>query len=569
MFNRASNARRSANFVSSGANYNRHFRQQSSISTNDVLIDSLNIRSIIYYVCIFIVSIQTFLTLRLFLSNNNFAQNPYDTVHHNRNKNTVATPTANIHAHDQDDDEDDANIDLDDPLAAINAQIEGEGGGGELSNDKVETIGSNTNTNANTNKKAHQNNQFSYGNVHFNPSLTESQNNINFINVSDPLSNVQGCKRYTYMQLTDGSFDYLYGILAIHGALLRIQSKYSHNVMLMANGVPQEQIDLLHYMGIGTYYIDSSSMDPYLTDCIPCWNVTFYKMFIWNMTQFDKVLYLDTDVGIMSGNRINNDGFDGLLENYPTPAAVSDRANQIELNGGILLVEPDSHLFSKLLKYLANVRNPVTLRDKKKIFDVDPWNCEWRDYAGDQGFINSFFRDFGDSNPKTDSMGINGKYGGDDVSKDSEQINGIKYDTGFEFGPFYNIHYRYGILTSRFSNPHQWYFLQHRPYMIKGVHFTVYKPWHRDGKNRLRQILSNMERTHQKDSKNDRVVYTDEMMTRFWVRYWLDVRIALKKCGDYCKKHFPQFEIPGDVDKWLKLRPVPFLENEDVVHFHV
>ena len=74
-----------------------------------------------------------------------------------------------------------------------------------------------------------------------------------------------GCK-YGIIQLTDGSLDYLYGILSIHGALIRTKSKYikNHKIMLMKS-VPQEQIDLFHKLGIGTINVNTEAMDPYLT----------------------------------------------------------------------------------------------------------------------------------------------------------------------------------------------------------------------------------------------------------------------------------------------------------------
>ena len=346
-----------------------------------------------------------------------------------------------------------------------------------------------------------------------------------------PVNDIDGGQEqclYTYMQLTDGTFDYLYGILAIHGALIRAKSRYSHNIMLMPD-VPQSQIDLFHHLGIGMYHIDGGQMDPFLTECDHCWTVTFYKLFIFNMTSFDKILYLDTDVGIM-----HYAGIDEVFA-HPTPSAVSDRGgNHFELNGGVLLVEPDRKLFHQLLAFMPRVRNAKQLEEEAKAQGIPPpvmdnWNSEYRDNCGDQGFINAFFN----SN-----------------------------ETGY--GPFYALHYRYGLLTSSFSNEWQRYLLQHRPYILKNVHFTVYKPWHQDGRNRFRQITSNIGKHA---GRGQQAGYQDELLNRFFVRYWMDIQIALQKCGDYCKRHFPQFEIPDDVDKFLKVRPEPFTCFEEQVEF--
>eukprot|EP01084_Bolivina_argentea_P035182 65259_1 len=355
----------------------------------------------------------------------------------------------------------------------------------------------------------------------------EDRIGLTYIPVNGDQDTIVDCL-YTYMQLTDGSPLYLYGILAIHGALIRTKSKYSHNVMLMSN-VSESQIKLFHHLGIGTYTIDGSIMDPYLRNCGNCWTVTFYKLFIFNMTLFDKILYLDTDVGIMHYN-----GIDEIFY-HPTPSAVSDRGgNHFELNGGVLLVEPNNKLFKKMLSFIPNVRNAKQLYDeakleKKQASFLDNWNSEWRDYSGDQGFLNAFFN--------------------------SNQ-------TGY--GPFYSLHYRYGLLTSSFSNEWQRYLLQHRPYILKNVHFTVYKPWHKDGLNRFRQITDNIVKLNR---QNRKAGYQDEIMVRFFVRYWMDIKIALNKCGDYCKRHFANLVIPDDVDKFLKVRPEPFTCYEEKLEF--
>ena len=368
------------------------------------------------------------------------------------------------------------------------------------------------------------------GNDNSNPSSsTEPAIGLTSIPINNEMETATDCL-YTYMQLTDGSFNYLYGILAVHGALIRSKSVYSHNVMLMPN-VSASQIRLFHHLGIGTYRIDGSAMDSYLLQCGSCWTVTFYKLFIFNMTLFDKILYLDTDVGIM-----HHLGIDELFE-HPTPSAVSDRGgNHFELNGGVLLVQPNQKLFERLLEFMPKVRNAKEVHDREKakgkdtnIRGMDNWNSEWRDYCGDQGYLNAFF---------------------------SSNESG--------FGPFYSLHYRYGLLTSSFSNEWQRYLLQWRPYMLKNVHFTVYKPWHKDGRKRFRQITDNIVRM---SAQNKRAGYQDEIMSRFFVRYWMDIQIALDKCGEFCKKHFPQLQVPEDVERFLKVRPEPFTYFEDRIEF--
>lgn len=109
------------------------------------------------------------------------------------------------------------------------------------------------------------------------------------VTLLSPFDRASSC-RNAYVHLTTGDPEYLYGILAYHGALRRAQSPYEHVVMVTYN-VSQDQISLFNAVGIRTVLIDPDGiLHPLLANCTQkCVIRSFYKLFIFNMTEYDKV----------------------------------------------------------------------------------------------------------------------------------------------------------------------------------------------------------------------------------------------------------------------------------------
>jgi len=75
------------------------------------------------------------------------------------------------------------------------------------------------------------------------------------------------------------------------------------------------------------------------------WKGTFNKLWLFNLTEFDKVIMMDADVLIRT--HINH-WFD-----YPTPCAIQAGDN-ISWNTGALVIRPDTHVFEQMLSQLPN-----------------------------------------------------------------------------------------------------------------------------------------------------------------------------------------------------------------------
>jgi hypothetical protein len=154
----------------------------------------------------------------------------------------------------------------------------------------------------------------------------------------------------------------------------------------------------------------------------------FLKTEAFNMTEFDKLIVLDSSVFIRQ-NIMH--WFD-----HPTPAS-TQAAGVIEWNTDAMVIEPDTHLYNEILNYIPRSRRWNSLEDE----GIDTWNSN----DGLQGFMGAFLT----SNATNHSM-YTMSYSSTAVSSDLEDAR---------------------------TNGYYWKF---RPWVIETVHFTRHKPWRQD-----------------------------------------------------------------------------------------
>ncbi len=151
-------------------------------------------------------------------------------------------------------------------------------------------------------------------------------------------------KSYVTLLSTD---DYLLGVLGLHDSLALVKSNYSLFV-LCSDSVSERTILVLEKYGIEyqvlkehVNYCDNLNQR---TDKVH-WNHTFDKLYIWTLTQFDKVVFLDSDMQIV-GN------IDFLFEKPHMSAVVADKYNfpgLRKLNSGLMVIKPNLEEFAGLL----------------------------------------------------------------------------------------------------------------------------------------------------------------------------------------------------------------------------
>lgn len=169
--------------------------------------------------------------------------------------------------------------------------------------------------------------------------------------------------------------NYLDGALTLHKSMQLVKAKYPLYCLLSMN-VEAEVIKVLEDDGIGCIQ---------LTECVTAdtgvnslewasnWNYTFDKLYMWGLTQFDKIVFVDADM-IVTAN------IDHLFEKKAFSAALAGElfptGKDIRiLNSGLLVVEPDT----KILGQMLEISKTLIPEMKEKGLPV-----------GDQDIINAY-----------------------------------------------------------------------------------------------------------------------------------------------------------------------------------
>jgi hypothetical protein len=172
------------------------------------------------------------------------------------------------------------------------------------------------------------------------------------------------------------------------------------------------------------------------------WRGVFNKLFIFNLTMYDKILMLDADVLIRTNLR-------RWFDDYEAPAAVQ-AGDVIEWNSGVMLLEPNATVFARMMDLL-----PHAVRFDPKLVEgqdpnnpanvTDPLNSGYHD----QGFLSSFFTAAADA-------------------RDPLRMKTLPTEAA--------------VLSTRLAKPDFRYFVTCRRHIFETIHFTGNKPWDQRGK---------------------------------------------------------------------------------------
>ncbi len=145
---------------------------------------------------------------------------------------------------------------------------------------------------------------------------------------------------------------YLIGALALYKSLKRVKSKYPLTILLSKNidksiDIILRQKDINCIRLTDTIEVTKNNKDPeYLH-----WSNTFDKLFIFELIQFKKIVFLDSDMMI-----VNN--IDHLFEMKHMSAVVSDKINDAtccELNSGLIVIEPQIGILNQMQGLIQDI----------------------------------------------------------------------------------------------------------------------------------------------------------------------------------------------------------------------
>ena len=185
-----------------------------------------------------------------------------------------------------------------------------------------------------------------------------------------------------YVTLLSNS-DYLEGVLVLNETLKQVSSKYPF-YCLLSLGVEEEIKSILEGKGIQCIRLNKqvfegmvSSNSEHADWDYSNWNYTFDKLLIWGMVQFEKIVFLDSDM-IVTNN------IDHLFECNPFTASLAGvlfptNHNICILNSGLMVVKPNKEIEKEMIRIA-----------RKLIPEMQDKNLP----LGDQDVINAYLSDW-------------------------------------------------------------------------------------------------------------------------------------------------------------------------------
>lgn len=193
-------------------------------------------------------------------------------------------------------------------------------------------------------------------------------------------------KRYTYVTLLSTS-SYLQGVIMLNWSLRQVGSKYPLFVLCSDKidkyCLQQLERDGLNYL-ICSNHITCDVSKINLDYGYAHWNYTFDKLYIWSLTQFSKVVYLDTDMQVVRN-------IDFLFDKPHMSAVCADQWNepgQNKLNSGLIVIEPN-------------------IKEMNGMIDLWQSGAINLAHVGDQDIIRAYYNDWNNDDSLSLDFGLN------------------------------------------------------------------------------------------------------------------------------------------------------------------
>lgn len=186
--------------------------------------------------------------------------------------------------------------------------------------------------------------------------------------------------KYTFLTLLSTE-NYLKGVLVLHKSLKNTKTKYPFTVLL-SDRISKRSEKILQSYGIDTLRmfnsIDFEIKKDINTSGPTHWNYTFEKLSIFGLTQFDKIVFLDSDMLVLE----NIDELfqkDHMSAVGPAGGKYPGNESYNGLNSGLLVIKPNKMDFQNLIERMPKVIQRLeNCGDQDVIIDyfIENWRKE-------------------------------------------------------------------------------------------------------------------------------------------------------------------------------------------------
>ena len=243
--------------------------------------------------------------------------------------------------------------------------------------------------------------------------------------------------------------DYLEGVLVLDYNLKQLFTKYPL-LCLINESISDRTKKILDYFGIKYKLINKVN---YSSSSYERWNYTFDKLNVFSLTEYDKVVYLDSDFLILKD-------IDDLFKINRFTMTSDIPFHNDKLNSSVMVIKPNMDDYNGLIELVKKYED-------EKIDDI-----------GDQNVINDYFMG------KKNVLSLDSSYNEMRViSTETEQVLDERT------GEYITMH-KAGLVTKDVTDPviiH--YIYQPKPFMVDANYMDEYSHIYKEYLNKVRDKI--------------------------------------------------------------------------------
>ena len=183
-------------------------------------------------------------------------------------------------------------------------------------------------------------------------------------------------------------------MIVLHDSVIRTNTRYPF-VVAVSSSIPAKIDNELRLRGIHVIRLPKSIEIPSdFKETSGHWGNTFDKIFLFGLSEFSKLVYLDSDMLVLKN-------LDELFEKPHLSAVAAghlEHSDWTRLNSGLMVIEPEDQLPGKIVASFGRAMEEVRALGNNKIGDQDIINAYYSDWPSqkylhlDEGY-NLFFTD--------------------------------------------------------------------------------------------------------------------------------------------------------------------------------
>ena len=163
--------------------------------------------------------------------------------------------------------------------------------------------------------------------------------------------------------------NYYKGVVALFESLKRTNTKYNNFVVIVNEDIDEDIINKLNNRGYIVIKKNKISFDFVKNDSYTYWHNTFDKFHVFDLVEFDKIVYLDSDMYIARN-------IDELFD-YPHMSAVIAGKGYVpewvEIGSGMMVIVPKENTSLGLIETLKNTKYDKDIGDQDVIETYYDW----------------------------------------------------------------------------------------------------------------------------------------------------------------------------------------------------